>query len=239
MHKIWIINTTYNANLMKHQQGISLLVPWFHSVFSLVSNWRILQHASQVLSKSAPNVYYGQNAYTLLHACTLLACRPRCSLVALAVRLSPSQVAPRSLPLAVFPSLVAPRSSPLAVFPSPLNVPPGSPPLQTLGWEVSYVYQNVWRWKWFFCQSSYVFQRLRLAVTSDTVFRREIDSYTERGMVIVSPLRMSVSLDWKPTQPQWPYNEQRCVVYITMSWWQNNNVELFITLLILNFGKFT
>ena len=62
MHKIWIINTTYNANLMKHQQGISLLVPWFHSVFSLVSNWRILQHASQVLSKSAPNVYYGQNA---------------------------------------------------------------------------------------------------------------------------------------------------------------------------------
>ena len=139
MHKIWIINTTYNANLMKHQQGISLLVPWFHSVFSLVSNWRILQHASQVLSKSAPNVYYGQNASMAagvhLAAClhaprfspSLFACRPRCSLVALAVRLSPSQVAPRSLPLAVFPSLVAPRSSPLAVFPSPLNVPPGIP----------------------------------------------------------------------------------------------------------------
>ena len=134
MHKIWIINTTYNANLMKHQQGISLLVPWFHSVFSLVSNWRILQHASHVLSKSAPNVYYGQNASMaagvqvhLLYACTLLASRPRCSLVALAVRLSPSQVAPRSLPLAGFPSLVAPRSSPLAVFPSPLNVPPGIP----------------------------------------------------------------------------------------------------------------
>ena len=51
---------------------------------------------------------------------SLFACRPRCSLVALAGR--PSQFAPRS-----FSSLVAPRSSPLAVFPSPLNVPPGIP----------------------------------------------------------------------------------------------------------------
>ena len=87
--------------------------------FFTVSNWRILQHASQVLSKSAPNVYYGQNA-SMAAAVHLAAC-PH------APRLSPSQVAPRSLPLAVFPSLVAPRSSPLAVFPSPLNVPPGIP----------------------------------------------------------------------------------------------------------------
>ena len=119
--------------------------------FSLVSNWRILQHAPQVLSKSAPNVYYGQNAsiwqqgYTSLHACTLLAPRPRCSLVALAVRLSPSQVAPRSLPLAVFPSLVAPRSSPLAVFPSPLNVPNSIvTPVCGTEWE-SESTENVWQ----------------------------------------------------------------------------------------------
>ena len=132
MQKIWIINTTYNANLMKHQQGISLLVPWFHSVFSLVSNWMILQHASQVLCKSAPNVYYGQNASMAagvhLAAClhaprfspSLFACRPRCSLVALAVRLSPSLFAgrPRRSPLAVCPSQFSPRWSPLAGRPS-------------------------------------------------------------------------------------------------------------------------
>ena len=108
----------------KHQQGISLLVPWFHSVFSLVSNWRILQHASQVLSKSAPNVYYGQNASMAagvhLAAClhaprfspSLSTCRPRCSLVALAGR--PSQFAPRSFSFAGRPSQFAPRSFPLA-----------------------------------------------------------------------------------------------------------------------------
>ena len=45
-----------------------------------------------------------------------------------------------------------------------------------LKWEVSYVHQCVWRWKWFSCQSSYVLQRLRLCRTSDTLFRREIDS---------------------------------------------------------------
>ena len=118
MHKIWIINTTYNANLMKHQQGISLLVPWFHSVFSLVSNWRILQHASQVLSKSTPNVYYGQNASMAARGTPR--CMPArsslvalaCSLVALAGR--PSQFAPRSFPLAGRPSQFAPRSFSLA-----------------------------------------------------------------------------------------------------------------------------
>ena len=114
MHKMWIINTTYNANLMKHQPSISLLVPWFHSVFSLVSNWRILQHASQVLSKSAPNVYYGQNA-SMAPRCmparsSLLA--PRCSLVALAGR--PSEFAPRSFSLAGRPSQFAPHSFSLA-----------------------------------------------------------------------------------------------------------------------------
>ena len=50
-----------------------------------------------------------------------------------------------------------------------------------LKWEVSYVHQRVWRWKWFFCQSSYVLQRLRLCRTSDTVFRREIDSRRQWG----------------------------------------------------------
>ena len=48
-------------------------------------------------------------------------------------------------------------------------------------WEVSYVHRSVWRWKWFFCQSSYVLQRLRLCRTSDTVFRREIDSRRQWG----------------------------------------------------------
>ena len=50
-----------------------------------------------------------------------------------------------------------------------------------LKWEVSYVHQRVWRWKWFFCQSSYVLQRLRLCRASDTVFRREIDSQRQWG----------------------------------------------------------
>ena len=50
-----------------------------------------------------------------------------------------------------------------------------------LKWEVSYVHQSVWRWKWFFCQSNYVLQRLRLCRTSDTVFRREIDSRRQWG----------------------------------------------------------
>ena len=50
-----------------------------------------------------------------------------------------------------------------------------------LKWEVSYVHQRVWRWKWFSCQSSYVLQRLRLCRTSDTVFRREIDSQRQWG----------------------------------------------------------
>ena len=69
-----------------------------------------------------------------------------------------------------------------------------------LKWEVSYVRQSVWRWKWFSCQSSYVLQRLRLCRTSDTVFRREIDSRRQwgygtcYGVVIVSPLRRSVGV---------------------------------------------
>ena len=68
-----------------------------------------------------------------------------------------------------------------------------------LKWEVSYVHQNVWRWKWFFCQSNYVLQRLRLCRTSDTVFRREIDSRRQWGYGtcyggIVSPLRRSVAV---------------------------------------------
>ena len=54
-------------------------------------------------------------------------------------------------------------------------------PLQTLPCQVSYVYQRVWRWKWFSDQSSYVLQRLRLCRTSDTVFRREIDSRRQWG----------------------------------------------------------
>ena len=67
-----------------------------------------------------------------------------------------------------------------------------------LKWEVSYVHQSVWRWKWFFCQSNYVLQRLRLCRTSDTVFRREIDSRRQWGYGtcyggIVSPLRRSVT----------------------------------------------
>ena len=66
-----------------------------------------------------------------------------------------------------------------------------------LNWEVSYEHQSVWRWKWFFCQSNYVLQRLRLCRTSDTVFRREIDSRRQWGYGtcyggIVSPLRRSV-----------------------------------------------
>ena len=68
-----------------------------------------------------------------------------------------------------------------------------------LKWEVSYVHQSVWRWKWFFCQSNYVLQLLRLCRTSDTVFRREIDSRRQWGYGtcyggIVSPLRRSVPL---------------------------------------------
>ena len=67
-----------------------------------------------------------------------------------------------------------------------------------LKWEVSYVHQSVWRWKWFFCQSNYVLQRLRLCRTSDTVFRREIDSRRQWGYRtcyggIISPLRRSVA----------------------------------------------
>ena len=59
------------------------------------------------------------------------------------------------------------------------------------------MHQSVWRWKWFFCQSNYVLQRLRLCRTSDTVFRREIDSLRQWGYGtcyggIVSPLRRSV-----------------------------------------------
>ena len=50
-----------------------------------------------------------------------------------------------------------------------------------LKWKVSYVHQSVWRWKWFSCQSSDVLQRLRLCRTSDTVFRREIDSRRQWG----------------------------------------------------------
>ena len=50
-----------------------------------------------------------------------------------------------------------------------------------LKWEVSYVHQRVWRWKWISCQSSYVLQRLRLCRASDTVFRREIDSQRQWG----------------------------------------------------------
>ena len=50
-----------------------------------------------------------------------------------------------------------------------------------LKWEVSYVHQRVWRWKWFSCQSSYVLQRLQLCRASDTVFRREIDSQRQWG----------------------------------------------------------
>ena len=50
-----------------------------------------------------------------------------------------------------------------------------------LKWEVSYVRQSVWRWKWFFCQWNYVLQRLRLCRTSDTVFRREVDSRRQWG----------------------------------------------------------
>ena len=50
-----------------------------------------------------------------------------------------------------------------------------------LKWEMSYVHQSVWRWKWFSCQSSYVLQRLRLCRTSDTVFRREIESRRQWG----------------------------------------------------------
>ena len=53
-----------------------------------------------------------------------------------------------------------------------------SPPLQTLlwTWELSYLCQSVWRWKWFFCLSSYVLQWLWLCWMTDTVFPREIDS---------------------------------------------------------------
>ena len=47
--------------------------------------------------------------------------------------------------------------------------------------EVSYVCQSVWRWKWFFCLSSYVLQRLWLCRTTDTVFRREIGSRRQWG----------------------------------------------------------
>ena len=50
-----------------------------------------------------------------------------------------------------------------------------------LKWEVSYVHQRVWRWKWFSCQLSYVLQRLWLCRASDTVFRREIDSQRQWG----------------------------------------------------------
>ena len=68
-----------------------------------------------------------------------------------------------------------------------------------LKWEVSYVHQSVWRWKWFFSQSNYVLQRLKLCRTSDTVFRREIDSRRQWGYGtcyggIVSPLRRSVAV---------------------------------------------
>ena len=66
-----------------------------------------------------------------------------------------------------------------------------------LKWGVSYVHQSVWRSKWLFCQSNYVLQRLRLCRTSNTVFRREIDSRRQWGYGtcyggIVSPLRRSV-----------------------------------------------
>ena len=56
-----------------------------------------------------------------------------------------------------------------------------SPPLRTLLWEVSYVCQSVWHWKWFFCLSSCVLQRLWLCRTTDSVFRREIGSRRQLG----------------------------------------------------------
>ena len=73
-----------------------------------------------------------------------------------------------------------------------------------LKWEVSYVHQSVWRWKWFFCQSNYVLQRLRLCRTSDTVFRREIDSRRQWGYGtwyggIVSP----TAKECNPCQEAW------------------------------------
>ena len=41
--------------------------------------------------------------------------------------------------------------------------------------------QSVWRWKWFFWQSSYMLQRFRLCRTSDTVFQCEIHSWRQWG----------------------------------------------------------
>ena len=82
-----------------------------------------------------------------------------------------------------------------------------------LKWEVRYVHQSVWRWKWFFCQSNYVLQRLRPCRTSDTVFRREIDSrrqwdYGTCYSGIVSPLRRSVHSDWISTHHLWIINRK-------------------------------
>ena len=58
-------------------------------------------------------------------------------------------------------------------------------------WEVSYVYERDWRWKWFFCQSISPYSCLGLAARH-TVFRREVAGdcgVMGRTMVIVSTLR--------------------------------------------------
>ena len=100
-----------------------------------------------------------------------------------------------------------------------------------LKWEVSYVHQSVWRWKWFFCQSNYVLQRLRLCRTSDTVFRREIDSrrqwVMEHAMVVNFPhcegvyIQLCITILYIVVLIMWYYAGDICVNVLLHKWSQN------------------
>ena len=101
-----------------------------------------------------------------------------------------------------------------------------------LKWAVSYVHQSVWRWKWFFCQSNYVLQRLRLCRTSDTVFRREIDSRQQWGYGtcyggIVSPLRRSVVTEMPALTTLPSVTKKSCLrIAVVISGKQTGNIPI-------------
>ena len=92
-----------------------------------------------------------------------------------------------------------------------------------LKWEVSYVHQSVWRWKWFSCQLSYVLQRLRLCRTSDTVFRGEIDSRRQWGYGTCYGERFPAAKECNGTHIKWvcisnssPFNRMKYLIRMSV-----------------------
>ena len=86
-----------------------------------------------------------------------------------------------------------------------------------LKWEVSYVHQRVWRWKWFSCQSSYVLQRLRLCRSSDTAFRREIDSQRQWGYGTCYGDSFPAAKECSPCV--------KCAGSLDYNWYQNMSIK--------------